>query len=409
MIGQLNDEEAARERHRQRIERMRKNKQKQLMFRGYFRKYVPLAAGGIGVCLLLLAGTRLLHKSSGDKPESVDKMITENTEDIEAAKKAENAPDKGGKIIPMNPIGGILRDDEQEEAAQVSKIIETLKGEGEQKVYTANETANTLPIWDKLKSGEDFFSQYAVLIDLDSDSILAQKFANDRINPASMTKVLTILVAAENIRNLDDTFTMTLDITDYGYVNGCSSAGFEKDEELSIKDLFYGTVLPSGADAAVALAIYVAGDQETFVEMMNRKIDEMGLSGTTHFTNCVGIYDEDHYSTVYDMAMIMEAAVDNDFCRKVMTAHTYTTSATEQHPEGINLSNWFLRRIEDKDTGGEVICGKTGYVVQSGNCAASYAVDNSGKGYVCVTAGANSAFRCISDHARLYKQFSLES
>lgn len=287
-------------------------------------------------------------------------------------------------------------------------MIQTLKGEGRQKVYAADVTADTQSIWDKLKSGEDFYSGYAVLVDLESNNILAQKHAKDRINPASMTKVLTILVAAENIVNLNDTFTMTLDITDYGYVNDCSSAGFVKDEEISILDLFYGTVLPSGADAALALAVYVAGDQETFVEMMNRKVEELGLSGTTHFTNCVGIYDENHYSTVYDMAMIMEAAVDNEFCKKVMTAHTYTTSATQQHPEGIELSNWFLRRIEDKDTGGEVICGKTGYVEQSGSCAASYAVDDRGKGYVCVTAMANSPFRCISDHARLYKQFAQE-
>lgn len=432
MIEQLNDEEAARERHRRRIEQMRKSKQKQLLFRSYFRKFAPLAAGGIVVCLLLLAGSRLMHKPSGDMQESADRTaagnadgntndtvndITNENRDERIKDSSNGSGDEAVKAELEEEPGTFQetessqtgeKDEEKEEISQVSKVIQTLKGEDRQKVYTADVTANTQPIWDKL-NGEEFYSGYAVLVDLDSNNILAQKYAKDRINPASMTKVLTILVAAENIRNLDDTFTMTLDITDYGYVNGCSSAGFEKDEEISILDLFYGTVLPSGADAALALAIYVAGDQETFVEMMNRKVEELGLSGTTHFTNCVGIYDENHYSTVYDMAMIMEAAIDNEFCKKVMTAHTYTTSATLQHPEGIELSNWFLRRIEDKDSGGEVICGKTGYVEQSGNCAASYAVDNSGKGYVCVTAKANSPFRCISDHARLYKQFAQES
>ena len=123
-------------------------------------------------------------------------------------------------------------------------------------------------------------------------------------------------------------------------------------------------------------------------------------------TNCVGIYDEDHYCTVYDMAMIMEAAVENELCREVLATHTYTTSETLQNPEGITISNWFLRRIEDKDTGGEVLCGKTGYVVQSGNCAASYGMDSSGKEYICVTADASSVWRCIEDHAALYKQFA---
>lgn len=432
MIEQLNEEEAARERHRQRIEQMRRSKQRQLLFRSYFKKFAPLAAGGIAVCLLLLAGSRLLHKPSGDMQESADKAasgtVDENTNDTinditneNKGGSAEGIRDDSHKVgvnagpeeeqVPLGEVAGSQTSgavEKEEEISPVGKVIQALKGEDRQKVYTAEVTADTQPIWDKLQSGEEFYSEYAVLVDLDSNNILAQKYARDRINPASMTKVLTILVAAENVKNLNDTFTMTLEITDYGYINDCSSAGFEKDEEVSILDLFYGTVLPSGADAALALAVYVAGDQETFVEMMNRKVEELGLSGSTHFTNCVGIYDENHYSTVYDMAMIMEAAIANDFCKKVMTAHTYTTSATLQHPDGIELSNWFLRRIEDKDTGGEVICGKTGYVEQSGSCAASYAVDDSGKGYVCVTAKANSPFRCISDHAKLYKQFAQE-
>ena len=85
---------------------------------------------------------------------------------------------------------------------------------------------------------------------------------------------------------------------------------------------------------------------------MNQKLEELGLSDTAHFTNCVGLYDENHYCTLYDMAEILGAAIDNELCREVLSAHTYTTSATEQHPEGLLISNWFLRRIEDKDTHG---------------------------------------------------------
>ena len=231
----------------------------------------------------------------------------------------------------------------------------------------------------------------------------------ERMNPASMTKILTVLVAAEELgdptKKLDDTFTITLDITDYSYVNQCSIAGFDRDETVTVRDLFYGTILPSGADAAVGLAVYVAGSQEAFVELMNRKLEQLGLADTAHVTNCVGLYDEDHYCTVYDMAVILRAALANDFCREVLSAHTYTTSPTEQHPEGITISNWFRRRIEDKDTGGEVVCGKTGYVVQSDHCAASYFEDKDGKGYVCVTAGASSPWRCIYDQVELYLNF----
>ena len=292
---------------------------------------------------------------------------------------------------------------------ETSAALEALEELCSHKTYGAITTENTLKLQDTLASGKEFFSKHAVLIDLDSKSILAQKDYKERINPASMTKILTVLVAAEHLEDvddLDDTLTITLDITDYGFRHKCSSAGFDKDETVTVRDLFYGTVLPSGADAAVGLATYVAGDQEAFVELMNEKLEELGLSETSHFTNCVGVFDEDHYSTVYDIAMILQAAVDNELCREFLSAHIYTTSKTQQHPEGIELSNWFLRRIEDQDSGGEVLYAKTGYVEQSGSCAASYAEGKNGKGYVCVTVNANSPWRCIYDHSGLYKQFT---
>lgn len=267
--------------------------------------------------------------------------------------------------------------------------------------YKAKATESTRGI-----GGEDVLSTYALLIDLDDNTITAQKSAKDRMNPASMTKILTVLVAAEHITDLDDTFTITREITDYSYKNDCSSAGFLDGETVTVKDLLYGTVLPSGGDAAAGLACYVAGSLEKFVELMNEKISELGLSESSHFTNCVGLYDKDHYCTAYDMAMMLKAAVENKLCREVLSAHTYTTSPTEQHPEGIQLSNWFLRRIEDKDTGGEVVCAKTGYVAQSGSCAASYEVTEGGKHYICVTADAYSSWRCIYDHVALYQNYT---
>jgi len=273
-------------------------------------------------------------------------------------------------------------------------------------IYYATENADT-----KAMNGE-VYSNYGIFIDRDSNVVLAERNSTTRINPASMTKILTVLVAAEQLESagkltaLDDTFTMTLEITDYGFVNDCSNVGFLDGEVITVRDLLYGTILPSGADAAVGLATYVSGSHEAFVELMNDKLQKLGLSETTHVTNCVGLYDEEHYSTVYDMAMIMEAAMDNELCRQVMGERTYTTSQTEQHPEGITISNWFIRRIEDKDTGGKVLCAKTGYVVQSGSCAASYGKDNNGKEYICVTADAHSSWRCIYDHVALYSQFS---
>ena len=284
-----------------------------------------------------------------------------------------------------------LLEQAEEEQAQVLK---------EQKVYTAQTTDATTSVDDEVQSTNGIF------IDLATGNILFDRDAHTRINPASMTKVLTVLVAAEHVTDWSDTFEITPEITNYSYVHDCSAVGFSNNEVVTVEDLFYGTVLCSGGDAALGLATYVAGSQEAFVDMMNEKLKELGLADTAHFTNCVGLYDEDHYCTVYDIAMILEAAIDQPQCREVLSTKKYTTSSTPEHPEGIQISNWFLRRIEDKDTGGEVICGKTGFVAQSGSCAVSYGVDESGKEYICATVNAHSGWRCIYDHVELYKRFA---
>lgn len=271
--------------------------------------------------------------------------------------------------------------------------------------YSATETAETKSL------PKSVVSKQGILIDVDAGTILAGKDALKRMVPASMTKIFTVLVAAENIKpeQLDELVTISIDATDFSYSNDCSNTGYEVDEQVTVRDLFYGTILPSGADSAVSLATYVAGSQDAFVDMMNQELEKMGLSETTHFTNCVGIYNDDHYSTPYDMAMILKAAMDNDLCREVLGTRTYTTTKSKPHPDGITISNWFLRRIEDKDTHSEIIGAKTGFVNQSGSCAASMAQTPDGKEYICVTAGSTSSWRCIYDHVDIYDAFLPET
>ena len=260
---------------------------------------------------------------------------------------------------------------------------------------------------------QDMQSNYAVLINGATGEITAGLNESARIVPASMTKILTLYTAVKELEKkgqdadgtysaLNDSFTIPIEITDFAYQNGGSSVGFAVGETVTVRDLLYGTILPSGADAAAGLAVYTSGSQEAFADLMNQNLAELGLSGTSHFTNCVGFYDPEHYTTPSDMAMILKAAVEDPLCREVLSAHQYTTSPTEQHPEGISLSNWFLRRIEDKETHGTVLCAKTGYVRESGNCAASFALSDGGTPYFCVTADAHSAWRCIYDHVTIY-------
>ncbi len=272
------------------------------------------------------------------------------------------------------------------------------------RVYAALENADIQPF------GDEIVGQYGILVDVGNETVMAGRGYRTRMNPASMTKVLTVLVAAEHMEKseLSSPFKLTFDVTNYAYVHDCSTAGFLENETVTVEDLFYGTILPSGGDAAVGLACYIAGTQEDFVVLMNEKLEELGLSETAHFTNCVGLFDEEHYCTPYDMAMIMWAAMDNELCRQVLSTKRYTTSSTAEHPEGIELSNWFLRRIEDKECGLEVLAGKTGFVNESGNCAVSFASDAGGHEYICVIAGSSSAWRCIYDHVAEYSRFFMQ-
>ena len=397
------DEERSQMR-RERISKMKLLKEKQMRTRRYLKMAAPAAAGVLALVFAFMIVSPKKDTQNKTVPENTaaDNTMPDNTV-LENTVPAAQAPDlkedvrKEARISPAQAREPDASPSETRISAALSDSISQIK------VPLAKETGSTRQV------GEEILSTHAVLVDLDSNSIAAQKNAMDRMNPASMTKILTVLVAAEQLKDprqrQDDTFTITLDITDYSYVNKCSIAGFDRDETVTVRDLFYGTILPSGADAAVGLATYVAGSQEDFVKLMNQKLEDLGLSDTAHVTNCVGLYDEDHYCSVYDMAVILRAALANDYCREVLSAHTYTTSKTEQHPEGITISNWFLRRIEDKDTGGEVVCGKTGYVVQSDHCAASYYESEDGKRYICVTAGASSPWRCIYDQVELYRNF----
>lgn len=362
-------------------QRMRRERQRRLRRR---RMLVRLLFFGLlGLIIVLRIAAVKSGRKAGEDESTPQKQETETAQQ----------PDRS----EIEKITESIMDEEsgEAEAAETDTKEKTT-------IYRFDETEDTAFI-----DSADVISTHAILIDESTDTIIAAKGAKERILPASMTKVLTILVAAEQIpeEKLDDTFTMTLEITDYAYVNDCSSVGFLDGEKVTVRDLFYGTTLHSGGDAALGLAFYVAGSQEAFVEMMNGKLEELGIAGSTHFTNCVGLYDEAHYSTVYDIAVIMKAAMQNDLCREFLSAHIYTTKPTEEHPEGIEISNWFLRKIEDKDTGGEVVCAKTGYIVQSKNCAVSYGSFAGDTPYICVTAGSTSSWRCIYDHVEIYNRY----
>jgi len=387
------DDEEQRARRMRRRAEMKQQKRAQERRRRQIRRLTVLAVAFLLILFLLISGIRLLV---GQIQKGMEKKAGE--EKIEQNIDQDGENQGNSSIEDLEQSKDTLSENTIEDATQSADEEGLGVSGGAVTQATASNSTALL--------GEDIPSVYGVLIDVENHAIVAQKDAHTVINPASMTKILTLLVAAEHVTDLDDTFTMTTDITDYTYTNDCSTVGFEDGETVPIRDLFYGTILPSGGDAALGLATYIAGSQEAFMKLMNEKLEELGLAETAHFTNCIGVYDENHHCMVYDMAIMLEAAMENPFCRKVLSTHTYTTSSTPEHPDGITISNWFLRRIEDKDSGLTVVAGKTGYVLQSGNCAASYGETSEGKGYICVTANAYSGWRCIYDHVAIYKDYA---
>ncbi len=250
-------------------------------------------------------------------------------------------------------------------------------------------------------------SKHIVMIDLATNEAIAARDPDARTSPASTTKIMTILVAAEQITDYTETFEFTLAITDEVYLAEATAAGFKKGERVTMTDLLYGTILPSGADAALGLAHKISGSEAEFVKLMNEKVEELGLKNT-HFTNATGLYGKEHYSTALDMAVILRAAMDNEICRQVLMTHPYTTAKTPEHPNGIELqSTLFSSMYGTEPQTATIIGGKTGYVNQSGFCIASFGYANeSKKEYICVTFDATSKHPSVNDQIKMYANYA---
>lgn len=259
-----------------------------------------------------------------------------------------------------------------------------------------------------LESAEKFdktiASQYCVLVDPENNRVLAERNADQKMYPASMTKIMTLIVAVENMESPDDTFTMTYEILNPLINADASRAGFEENETITIKDMLYGAILPSGADATVGLAEAIAGSESNFVRMMNEKAQEIGLHNT-HFTNTSGLHDDNHYSTALDMAVILNYAIQDDLCREILSTYQYTTSKTKEHPEGILLeSTMFSRMYGDEVENVTIEGGKTGYTGEAQHCIASFAVKNNHE-YIAVAAKEDDKWGSTYDTFDIYEKY----
>ena len=211
-------------------------------------------------------------------------------------------------------------------------------------------------------------SEAAALFDEDGREVLYSKDAFERLYPASITKVMTALVALE-YGNLSDQVTVTEDavITE----SGATLCGIEPGDVLTLEQLLYGLMLPSGNDAGAAIAVHIAGSIEAFADMMNVEADRIGAVDT-HFVNPHGLHDPDHYTTAYDLYLIFHEAMKNPVFREITGTTAYTASYRDRSGQTVSKTwkggNWFMTGERETPAGITVIGGKTGTTQAAGCC-----------------------------------------
>lgn len=229
----------------------------------------------------------------------------------------------------------------------------------------------------------------AILYELDSETMVYAHNPDEKVYPASLTKVMTCLLALELCENLNEIVTVPESVIANRDPNG-SGMDLVEGEELSMIDLLYGLMVESANDAASTIAIHLCGSEEAFVRKMNQKADQLGCTGT-HFVNVHGLHDEEHYTTARDMGRIMAAAVENETFEKIYSTKSYLIKATNKSEERkMYTTNYLISEaIYMQYYDPRVIGGKTGFTTPAGRCLVSVS-ESGGLRLLCVMMGAEN-------------------
>ena len=237
----------------------------------------------------------------------------------------------------------------------------------------------------------EIYSEAAYLLNLDTGIVIYEKNPEKMQYPASLTKIMTAILALENIPDLDNTMiTAPAYLFDELYQTGASTADFRPYETASAKDLMYGMILQSACEAASILADYVGqGSIPKFIEMMNTKAQELGAT-STNFVNPHGLFDENQYTTARDMAIITQYAMKLSKFNEIANTVSYTIGPSNKHTESRTVTHTNL--MLDQGRGGQYYYQyakgiKTGTLDESGRCLVSTA-SKDGYNYLLVTLNA---------------------
>lgn len=257
----------------------------------------------------------------------------------------------------------------------------------------------------------DTQSDSLYLLNLDTDTVVYNENAAEKRYPASLTKIMTYIIVAEQVEDLENTkITINGDLLDTlnGTDSSLSGLSEYKDKELTVMQLLYCLMVSSGNDAALILADYVGnGDVQAFVDLMNKKAEELDCENT-HFVNPHGLHDENHYTTAEDLAKIIKYALTVKYFTEVTNTVTYYLNGDEENP--LVTTNKLINP-DEKDYYYEYARGiKTGTTDEAGYCLASTALNN-GISYLCIAlhapcyddSGEEKSNGAIIDSKKLYE------
>lgn len=243
-------------------------------------------------------------------------------------------------------------------------------------------------------------SKHVVLYNLNDNKAIYELASEEKTQIASLTKIMTTIVALDNVENLDEQITVPREA--FNGISAYSQAGLSIGDKVTIRDLLYGAMLPSGADAVNTLALHISGSIDKYVELMNDKAKDLGLTNT-HFENPVGMDHEENYSTASDVAKMLLYALENETFKEIFTARNYKI-------DNLNLNMKSTLIGYSKSYGldvSEISGAKSGFTDGAGLCLASIATIDD-VNYLLVTIGAATKNRsnAVRDTLEIYHYYS---
>ena len=230
----------------------------------------------------------------------------------------------------------------------------------------------------RLAEGPKVMAETAIVMDMDTEEILYAKGIDEKRAPASTTKILTAMLAIEKVP-FETQITFTDEVNNIEA--GSTHIGIKPGETLTMKDCAYAILLASANEVSSGVAEYIGTTVPAFVDMMNQRAKELGCTNT-HFVNANGLYDENHYTTARDLAIIAKAAFQNETFREVVKTPYYIVPKTNITDEERWLNNHHKMILQGSEYYEGCLGGKTGYTEKAGNTLVTYAERN-GRKLVC--------------------------